>query len=60
VPARAGDGGGAVLLKDVAAVEVAVLIEVVVDGSVSGSKLLQGLYVLEPSHRSVSPSKWLV
>ncbi len=35
--------GSAVLLEDVTAVEVAVLVEVVVDRGVNGGKLLQGL-----------------
>ncbi len=52
--------GSAVLLEDIAAIEVAVLVEVVVDRGVSGSKLLQSLDVPEPGHRSFSPSKQLV
>ncbi len=35
--------GSAVLLEDIAAVEVAVLVEMVVDRGVNGGKLLQGL-----------------
>jgi hypothetical protein len=51
---------GAVLLENISAVEVAVLIEVIVDRGVNGSKLLQGLYVPEICHRSFSSSKGLV
>ena len=36
--------GNPVLLEDIAAVEVAILVEVVVDRGVNGGKLLQGLY----------------
>ena len=52
--------GRAVLLEDISAVEVAVLIEVIVDRGVNGSKLLQGLYVPEFRHRPLSSSKGLV
>ena len=53
-------GGRAVLLEDISAVEVAVLIEVVVYRGVNGSKLLQGLDVPEPSHRALSSSERLM
>jgi len=43
--------GGTVLLEDVAAIEMAFLIEMIVDGGVSRSKLLQGLDVSEFRHR---------
>jgi len=36
-------GGCAVLLEDISAVEVAVLIEVIVDRGMDGGKLLKGL-----------------
>ncbi len=39
--------GSAVLLEDVAAVEVAVLVEVVVDRGMGGGVFMQGLYVPE-------------
>ena len=53
-------GGRAVLLEDISAVEVAVLIEVVVYRGVNGSKLLQGLDVPEFRHRALSSSEWLM
>ncbi len=40
-----GQGGGTVLFEDVAAIEVAVLIEMIMDRGVDGGKLLQSLYV---------------
>jgi hypothetical protein len=46
--------------EDISAVEVAVLIEVIVDRGVNGSKLLQGLDVPEPSHRALSSSERLM
>ena len=44
-------GGGAVLLEDVAAVEVTVPIEMIMDRGVDGGKFLQGLHVPELRHR---------
>jgi hypothetical protein len=55
-----GQSGRSVLLEDIAAVELAVLVEMIVDRGVSGSELLQGLDVPEPRHRSFSSSKRLV
>jgi len=55
-----GQGGGTVLFEDIAAVEVAVLIEVVVDRGVGGGKLLQGLYIPELHHRILSSSERLM
>ena len=55
-----GQRGGAVLLEDIAAIEVAVLVEVVVDRGVGGSEFLQGPYVPELRHRSFSSSERLV
>ncbi len=46
--------GSAVLLEDIAAVEVAVLVEVVVDRGMDGGEFLQGLYVPELRRRSFS------
>ena len=54
------EGGGAVLLKDFASIEVTVVVEKVVDRGVDGGELLQGLDVPEFRHRSLSSSKWLV
>ncbi len=52
--------GNAVMFEIVSAVEVTVVVEVVVDRGVGGSKFLEGLYVPEPGHCSFSPSKRLV
>ena len=52
--------GGAVLLEGIAAVEVAVLVEVIVDRGMGGGKFLQGLYISEIRHRSFSSSERLV
>ena len=49
-----GQGSGAVLLEDVAAVEVAILVEVVVKRGMDGSELLKGLHVPELRHRQLS------
>ena len=54
-----GQRGGAVLLEDVASVEVAVVIEVVVNRSVDGGEFLQGLAISEPRHRVFSSPEWL-
>ena len=43
---RLGQGGRTVLFEDVAAVEVTVVVEVVVDRGVDGGEFLQGLDVL--------------
>ena len=55
-----GQGGRAALLEDVAAIEMAVLIEVIVDRGVDGGKDLEGLYVPELGHRRFSSSERLV
>jgi hypothetical protein len=55
-----GQGRHTVLLENLAAGEVAVEVEMVVDRGVSGSELLKGLYVPEARHRSFSSSEWLV
>jgi len=52
--------GSAVLLEDIAAVEVAVLAEMVVDRGMGGGEFLQGLYISEFRHRSFSSSERLV
>ncbi len=52
--------GGAVLLEDITATEVAVQVEMVVDQGVNGGEFLQGLDVPEFGHRPLSSSKWLV
>ena len=55
-----GQSGRAVQLEGIAAIEMAVLVKVIVDRGVSGSKLLQGLDVSEPGHRALSSSKRLM
>ena len=52
--------GRAVLLKDVAAIEVAVKIEVIMDRGMDGSELLKGLHVPETCHRALSSREWLM
>jgi hypothetical protein len=51
---------GAVLFECGSSVEVAVVIEVIVDRGVCGSELLQGLDVPEAGHRPLSSSEGLV
>ena len=46
-------------LKIFAAVEMALVVEVVVDRDVNGGEFLQGLDVPEPGHRSVSSAERL-
>ena len=55
-----GQGGGSVLFENVAAVEMALAVEVVVDRGVDGGEFLQGLDVSEPRHRPFPPSKRLM
>ena len=52
--------GGAVLSEDVAAIEVTVLIEVVMERGMDRSELLKGLHVPEIRHRTLSSSERLV
>ncbi len=55
-----GQSGGAVLLEDVAAVEVTILIEMIMDRGVGGGKLLERLHVPELCHRPLSSSERLM
>ena len=55
-----GERSGAVLLENIAAVEVTAVIEMVVGRGVSGSELLQRLDVAEFRHRAFPSSEWLV
>ncbi len=55
-----GQGGGTVLSEDVAAIDVTVLIEMIMDRGVDGGKLLQSLYVPELRHRTLSSSERLM
>ncbi len=48
--------GSAVLFENVSAVEVAVVVEMIMDRGVDGSKFLEGLYVPEPCHRLSLPN----
>ncbi len=52
--------GSAVLCEDIAAVEVTIMVEVVVDRSMGGSKFLEGLSVPEPCHHPLSSTERLV
>ena len=52
--------GSTVLLEDIAAVQVAVLVEMVMDRGMGSGEFLHGLYVPEPRHRSFSSSERLV
>ncbi len=55
-PTPLGKSGGAVSLEVVSAVEVAFLVEVVMDGGVDGSEFLQTSHASETQHRSFSSS----
>ena len=55
-----GQGGRTVLFEDVAGVDVAVVVEVVVDRGMGGGKLLESFHVSELCHRSFSSSERLV
>ena len=46
-----GQSGSPMLFEDVASVEIALVIEVVVDRGMDGCELLQGLYIPESRHR---------
>jgi hypothetical protein len=51
---------GAIEFEVPAAAKMTFLIEVVVDRGVSGGKLLQGLYIPEPLHHSLSSPERLM
>jgi hypothetical protein len=55
-----GQGGRTVLFEDVAGVDVAVVVEVVVDRGMGGGKLLESFHFPELRHRSFSSSEQLV
>ena len=55
-----GQGGRTVLFEDVAGVDAAVVVEVVVDQGMGGGKLLESFHVPELRHCSFSSSEWLV
>lgn len=55
-----GQGSGAVLLEDVAAVEVTVVVEVVVKRGMDRSELLKGLHVPKLRHRTLSSPERLM
>ena len=48
------------LFENVAAVEVALVVEVIVDRGMHSGEFLQGLDVSEPRHRPLPPSKRLM
>jgi hypothetical protein len=50
--------GGAVDLKIAPAVEVAFLVEVIVDGGVNGCEFLQTSHAPEAKHCAFTPSEW--
>ena len=50
----------AVLLEDVARVEVTVVVEVVLDRGMGSGELLESFHAPELRHRSFSSSEWLV
>ncbi len=52
--------GGAVELEIVPAVEVAFLVEMVMDGGMDGGEFLKTSHPSEAEHRPFSSSKWLV
>ena len=52
--------GRTVLLEDIAAVKVAVVVEVVVDRGMDGGEFLQGFYVPELRHHLLSSAEWLM
>ena len=52
--------GNAVLFENVAAVEVAVLVEVIMDRGMGSGKFLESFYILEARHRPLSSSERLV
>ena len=53
-------GGGSALFENVAAIEMALVVEMVVDRGMDGGECLQGLDVSEPSHCPFPPSKGLM
>ncbi len=55
-----GHGGRSSVFVVVAADEMAFLVEVVVEGEVDGTELLQRLHQSEPEHGLLSPSERLV
>ncbi len=55
-----GQSSRATLFENIATVEMAVLVEVVVKRGMDGSELLKGLHVPEFRHRALSSSKRLV
>ena len=55
-----GQGGGSGLFENTASVEMAFVVEVVVDRSMDGGEFLQGLDVSEPRHRPFPSSERLV
>ncbi len=55
-----GQCSRAVLLEDVAAIDVTVVVEMNMDRGMDGGEFLQGLDVPEFRHRALSSSKWLV
>jgi hypothetical protein len=55
-----GESGGTILSEILAAVEMAFLVEVVMDGGMDGGEFLQTSHASETQHRSFSSSERLV
>ncbi len=55
-----GQRGGTVLCEDIAAIEVTVLIEMIMDRGVDSGEFLQSLYVPELRHRTLSSPERLM
>ena len=53
-----GKSGGAVQLEIVSAVEVALVVEVIMDRGVNGGKFLQASHAPKTLHRLFSSSQW--
>ena len=55
-----GQGGGSAVCENVAAIEMAWVVDMVVDRGLDGGACLQGLDVSDPSHGPCPPSKGLM
>ena len=55
-----GQGGGAAVFENVAAIEMALVVDMVVDRGLDGGACLQGLDVSDPSPCPVPPSTGLL
>jgi hypothetical protein len=55
-----GQSNSAGMFKNITAVEVALIVEKVVDGGMDGGDFLEGANVPKPRHRFFPSSEWLV